>query len=101
MAALRIAPPTPRLVRQECTKGSAPLFARHSAIRCGGRDRNRRRGHSRSLERQHANHGSTANHLNAPTNPLREVLADDFYRGQRANVQKIEQTGSTSPLLIQ
>ncbi len=61
----------------------------NQATRCGGRDRNWRCGHSRSLERPHANQGVDANHLNAPTKPLREVLAANSYRGHRASVQKV------------
>jgi hypothetical protein len=58
-----------------------------SAIRCGGRDRNWRCGHSRSLERSHLYQGVIANSLNTPTKTSREVLAANSYRDHRAKVQ--------------
>ena len=92
MEQLRIASPTPRLDAEYRAKDSAPIFAHHLAIRCSGRDRNWRRGHSRSLSAWHANQGVDANRLNVPTKSMREVLADDSYRDHRANVQTMHET---------
>ena len=87
MELLRIASPTPRLDIEKRTKDSAPIAALKNLLGCGGRDRNRRCGHSRSLESWHPNESVDASHRSAPTKPLREVLADDSYRDQRANVR--------------
>jgi hypothetical protein len=62
------------------------------AAGCGGRDRNGRCGHSRSLETWHASQGGDASHSSGPKMPLREVLADQYYRDHHANVQKTERS---------
>jgi hypothetical protein len=61
----------------------------NQAAGCGGRDRNWRCGHSRSLVRWRANHGGDAGQLSAPTTQQREVLAGNSCRGHRASVQKV------------
>ena len=78
-----------RCAAEQRTEDSAPIVVRHSAMRCGGRDRNWRRGHSRLLERWRTNEDSHADQLNKPAKPPREVLADDSYRDHRANVEKM------------
>jgi hypothetical protein len=55
----------------------------------GGRDRNWRCGHSRSLRILCANQGVDANQHHAQTKLLREVLTDNSYRGYHASVQKV------------
>jgi hypothetical protein len=72
------------------------LSSANQAAGYGASDRNGRCGHSRSLVRWRANHSRDANRLNAPTKPLREVLADYSYRDHHASVQKVARNGGAS-----
>jgi hypothetical protein len=89
MEQLRIASPTPRLDTEQRTNNCAPTVVRYDDLGCGGRDRNRRCGHSRSLESWHVNQDGEAGQLSTLKEQRREVLADDSYRGHRASVQKV------------